>query len=251
MHPKTQSLARQRRWQRIGLLAAAAMLAGASGCATSRGVLDIRQPSLANPATGPAIKIVEVRDQRKFEVAPNQPSIPSLKDRDIGNKPLRSRAIARKRNTYGAALGDILLPEGRTVEQLTREALTAGLREGGIRVVEPGDVDYDSAVPFEADIEKFWSWFTPGFWAITLEFQSEVRVSSAVAGLSPTAVTLHGAASDSGQAATGGAWQKVMNAGLADLVRDCREQPSPVVPAVVAQARAPQHAVAEASALAP
>jgi uncharacterized protein YceK len=56
-----------------------ATLLTASGCATSRGVVDIRiPPSLSNSAA-PAVRIEKVTDRRTFQIKPPQPSIPSLK----------------------------------------------------------------------------------------------------------------------------------------------------------------------------
>ena len=48
------------------------------------------------------------------------------------------RAIARKSGGFGNRMGDIVLPEGRTVEHLAEEALTKAFRAGGYRVVPRG-----------------------------------------------------------------------------------------------------------------
>lgn len=48
-------------------------------------------------ATGPTVMIAEVLDVRPFELAPREPSIPSLRDEDIQNTAITSRAIACKR----------------------------------------------------------------------------------------------------------------------------------------------------------
>ena len=99
-----------------------------TGCATSRGVLDLKVPDLPNPASSQAVKIMDVTDKRVFEIEPKKPSIPSLQNDEINDPKITRRAVARKRNGFGAALGDILLPEGQTVEQLTRAALENALR---------------------------------------------------------------------------------------------------------------------------
>ncbi|MCP3927681.1 MAG: flagellar biosynthesis protein, partial [Bacteroidetes bacterium] len=87
-----------------------------SGCATNRGILDVKVDIPQNPSEGKTIAIVRVTDIRQFEVAPLSPSVPSLRGDDIENHAITVRAIARKRNGYGKAIGDIVLPEGRTVE---------------------------------------------------------------------------------------------------------------------------------------
>jgi PBP1b-binding outer membrane lipoprotein LpoB len=106
-----------------------------SGCATTRGVLEIETEESVNPASGQAVKIVQVVDQRIFEIRPPSPDIPSLKNNEINDPAITSRAIARKRNAYGKAMGDILLPEGQTIMDLVSSSLAKGLRENGYRVV--------------------------------------------------------------------------------------------------------------------
>ena len=67
----------------------------ATGCATSRGVIDVTAPETANPETGVAVAVVEVKDRRAFQIDPPRPSIPSLKNDEIGDRTITSRAIAR------------------------------------------------------------------------------------------------------------------------------------------------------------
>ena len=70
------------------------------GCATNRGIVDVQVEDTANPASGKAVKIVKVVDKRKFELAPGSPSTPSLKNGEVNDKSITSRAVARKRNAY-------------------------------------------------------------------------------------------------------------------------------------------------------
>jgi len=129
-----------------------------------------------NPSTGDAIKFVRVSDLRQFQIDPPQPDIPSLMNDEIDDPLITSRAIARKRNSYGMALGDILLPEGQTVMKLVESSLAKGLRENGYRVISQGDPGHQEAVPIEVDIEKFWGWFQPGFWTVKLHFETLIRL---------------------------------------------------------------------------
>ena len=82
-----------------------------------------------NPSTGDAIKFVRVSDLRQFQIDPPQPDISSLMNDEIDDPLITSRAIARKRNSYGMALGDILLPEGKTVMKLVEAALPRDLEK--------------------------------------------------------------------------------------------------------------------------
>lgn len=184
------------------------------GCATSRGTLDIQVAASSNPAAGPAVKIMQVEDRREFQVNPRTPSIPSLTDDDIKNPAITARAIARKRNTYGQALGDILLPEGRSVADLTREAVTRAFRQAGYRVLASDDPA--PAQPITVRIDQFWAWVTPGFWALTLEHEARVSLQGPVAPFQD-GKAFRGYASQKGQVAASDAWTEIINKGLDDL----------------------------------
>lgn len=187
-----------------------------SGCATNRGILDIRTTLPQQPSSGEAVTIARVTDQRIFELAPSVASIPSLKDGEIDNPEIKSRAIARKRNTYGQAIGDILLPPGRTVQDVVAEALTKSFREAGYRVTTEDDDMAATATPIEADIEQFWSWFTPGFWTISLEFEARVIITADVKPFQQ-GEEVRGYVKVRGQAAGTKAWMNVMNQGMDDF----------------------------------
>jgi len=188
-----------------------------SACATKRGILDIQVSSPSNMQSSSKVKIVNVSDSRKFELHPKDAFIPSLKDGQIDNVSITSRAIARKRNGYGRALGDILLPEGRTVRDVVTEALQRALNEKGYTVVDKNDPGYENAFPLEADIRQFWAWFTPGFFAAKLEFISELTIKSEILN-NKGQETAKGYVLLHTQLATGGAWSNTINMGLDNLV---------------------------------
>jgi len=195
------------------------MLVVLSGCATSRGVLDITQEETVNPESGEAIKFVRVTDNRQFQIDPPQADVPSLKNDEVNNSAITSRAIARKRNTFGKALGDILLPEDETVAGLVEDSLTRGFRENGYRVVGQTDSDFEEAIPVEVDIEKFWGWFNPGFWEIKLNYEIEIRISA------PVGSFVDGQEFDSQvemgfQTASGSNWLELIDASLDALNED-------------------------------
>ena len=116
-------------------------------------------------------QIETVTDARHFEEDPDDPSTPSLKkgEKYALDAAGREKAIARKRNGYGMAIGDILLEGDATVTSLTRELVAQGLRERGYRVLAPGEAAPEGTVPVRVKIDEFWAWLTPGFWAATIE----------------------------------------------------------------------------------
>lgn len=189
----------------------------AAGCATSRGVVDVRVPETANPDTANLVKITEVRDLRVFQIKPPQPSTPSLKNDEIGDKSITRRAIARKRNSYGMGLGDILLPPEKSVDRLVKSALENALRESGFAVVSEGEPGYESARALTADIEKFWSWLSPGFWKITLQFEAQIVLKGDWP-VDEGKREIYSRSMASGMAATTGLWEQVFNTGIAELI---------------------------------
>ena len=203
-----------------------------TACATNRAELDIKvgeSKPTAVATAGKPVKIVAVNDKRIFMLNPRTPSIPSLRDGEINNKTITSRAIARKRNTYGMALGDILLPEGRTVAQLARETLTKALTQAGYTVLKPGDPGYEAAPALSADVEEFWSWATPGFTAIAMEFKGTLRLTGDWP-VPPDKRRIKSYARETGLLGTEDMWIRTINKGVDALVRATRDVLPPAGP---------------------
>ena len=98
-----------------------------AGCATSRSVLELPPAAplaaASKPANGKSVLIDNVSDRRLFEVNPGNPSEPSLDDAEKIDAGIKLRAVGRKRNTFGKALGDLVLKDGQSVETVTRGAI--------------------------------------------------------------------------------------------------------------------------------
>ncbi|MHC8495138.1 YajG family lipoprotein [Thalassospira sp. SM2505] len=163
----------------LKILAVLGCVAFLGACATSRSVVQIEQPdTIENPAEGTEVRILEVNDNRQFQIDPPSPDIPSLANDEIDNKSITSRAYARKRNTYGMALGDVLIPEGKTVADAIAKTVENGFQAAGYRVLTPEDPNYASAADVKVDISEFWSWFEPGFWQITIHNRSDITLTA-------------------------------------------------------------------------
>ncbi|MCI0747945.1 MAG: YajG family lipoprotein [Verrucomicrobia subdivision 3 bacterium] len=195
-----------------------------TGCAAGRDVIDVRVPNMpSNPPQGNPVTISRVSDRRVFEIKPTTHSTPSLKNKkEIGDKAITVRAIARKSGGFGNELGDIVLPEGRSVELLVEEAIARAFRESGYRVVTKDDPDFPSATPIEVDVEKFWTWFNPGMWTIRLEFESRIRMKGNIPPLENGEFVFVEAGHNAG-AATKSAWLETWRRGLEVLVQRTRE----------------------------
>jgi hypothetical protein len=158
--------------------------------------------------------IRSVKDERTFEQAPEDPSTPSLGfgGADQASTELKSRAIGRKRNGFGKALGDVLLQTGQTVEGVVRENLAAALEHAGYHV-KGEDAAGPSPLIIDVHVKQFWAWTQPGFWAITLS--ANIATDLDLSGkASPTTIRVH--AEYRRQAATEGAWMEIVAKALDD-----------------------------------
>lgn len=163
---------------RIGIVVAAILLAG---CATNRGEMRLdaaADTAIEAKAGAPTAFIDEIVDRREFQDEPSDPSIPSLKGgASNADASIKAKAIARKRNTYGMALGDIVLEGEQTVVSVTRDLLRSGLNGAGYRVVDERSELGADGIEVDVEIDKFWGWFTPGFWSVKMESRIETDLT--------------------------------------------------------------------------
>ncbi|MGO3698918.1 MULTISPECIES: hypothetical protein [Halomonas] len=143
-----------------------------SGCATSRSEIALTVPegnSDQHISAGQEVVIGEVIDRRVFEEAPREPSTPSLGKGGASkaSDETKARAVGRKRNTYGMAMGDVLLENGQTVDEVVRSNLTLALRETGYNVLAHSTGVAANTPIIDVYIDEFWAWLNPG-WSGTL-----------------------------------------------------------------------------------
>lgn len=207
-----------------------------SGCATSRSQVSVAAPtpvSKPSPMSGGAASgggsaagqrayIRSVTDARVFSDKPSDPSEPSLGSGGASNNSadVKARAFGRKRGGFGMAFGDVLLEPGQSVAGLVRSNTESALQSLGYTVVakpEPG------ALIVDVKINKFWTWFTPGFWSVTLAGKGQVDL--ALSGAVPGSQRLVVAAwEDSMQVVVDSDWVKAMQGLLADYQAKSAEQ---------------------------
>jgi len=120
-----------------------------------------------------ALRITSIEDGRVFEHKPRDPSTPSVRGDLASMTPAQLETlIGRQRNGYGGAMGDVALPEGKTVPGKVQELLTQGLEGRGYTIVD-SDHELDLAV----EIKRFWSWGTPGLFSISFEAVIETALT--------------------------------------------------------------------------
>lgn len=193
-----------------------------SACATSRSVLPIAAPVSEQPKSNSFVKITEVRDLRQFSVNPGDPSMPSLGDADeIQDAKITSRALGRKRNGYGMALGDVMLPETTSVVGLVRDSAKKALQDKGYVVVDEGSPDYARALPLAMDVEQFWAWLGWGFTEFTFTFDGKIGMKGGSLLASDPAMVSSQTVVKS-IAGTESVWTRVIQTGVNDLAEQIK-----------------------------
>jgi uncharacterized lipoprotein YajG len=200
-----------------------------TGCATSRSEIQLAKPS-SHPtnvalSTGPVVVIRSVKDERIFEQRPHNPSTPSLGFEGADNAPvaLKSRAIGRKRNAYGKALGDVVLQGDQTVESVVRENLVSAFEQAGYRVGNNAENE-PSALFVDVHIKKFWAWINMGFWSLTQSADIATDIDLSGSG-TPATISVH--TEEGRQFVTDEDWMAIVGKALADY----RAQVSTKLPA--------------------
>lgn len=179
------------------------------GCATSRSEIKLSEPAVpatsASPAKNKTVLLRNVTDERVFEEAPSSPSTPSLGFEGSAKSAaeIKARAIGRKRNGFGKALGDVLLENGMTVSQVMRKNLKSSLQQAGFKVAENAADAGSSPIVMDAHVKKFWAWFTPGFFAVSVGTQISTELVMENKGF-PIVINLE--TSENHMAVTEGTW---------------------------------------------
>ncbi len=145
-----------------------------TGCVTGTRIIDIQPPEYTNDksVTG-TIFIGAIEDKRKFEESPKNPSMPSVKG-NLANTTQEklSSLVGRQRNGFGAAMGDVALLEGVSIQDKVRELLSVGLESRGYEVVD----DANATTNVSVDVNEFWAWFSPGFASISFESKLQCNI---------------------------------------------------------------------------
>ena len=192
-----------------------------AGCAINRAEVDVLPPGKTQtpaPSNGKKVYISAV-DDRVFQIKPTSFDMPSLKYDEIDDKSITERAIARKRNNFNMAIGDVLLPEGRTVSELVGDAVATAYRQAGYEVVSaPGARDITEV---KVQIIEFWSWsMTQGVLDKVLRNKSFLQIKT----LGMPEQTLKTLVSENVKVATETDWKTITEAGLEAITQETLKQ---------------------------
>lgn len=207
--------------RRFAVLSVAGAIA-LSGCALGRDQISLA--SVSAPAQKPAaskgrsVFIRAVTDERVFSATGDDPATPSL-DADGDKAEIKARAVARKRNGYQMALGDVLLEPGQTVAGRVGDTLRDAFQQSGYKVAtEAGG----NPAPLVVDVrvKKFWTWRRAGFTSIGLlaDIDTELVITGAKSGPGRIAVHIEEEALVAGPGSTVESLQKAMTAYRAEAI---------------------------------
>lgn len=205
------------------LLSCIVLVCFTSGCVTGTRSLGVTVAPADSYAKGPPkgpIAIGDISDARQFENKPGDPSTPSI-DGDVYTltPERRSTYIGRQRNTFGHAMGDIALPAGQTVQAKVADLLREGLKQKGYEVVDTATTENRATV----EVQQFWSWMTPGFFALSFEAQIKCRVTISKDGKQASFI-VKGYGLNHGQFAKDVNWQEAFDIAFADFLKNFGEQ---------------------------
>jgi len=122
--------------------------------------------------------------------------------------------IGRQRNGYGAAMGDVALPEGETVVTKMKQLVVEGLEARGHSIASEGG-DYE----IDVQIDEFWGWFTPGMFTVSFEarIKSEITLSD---GSEDKTFVVRGYGINKGQVASDANWQLAYSRAFEDFLKN-------------------------------
>ncbi len=191
-----------------------------AGCAGGRQTIDVPAPHAANPSAGKFVSIKSVLDKREFWYVPPTPDVSSLDPNQDRSEQSKARAFGRQFER-GRPRNDVVLPSGKTVAGLVEAAIATGLKESGYTVVAKGDVHYDAAAPVTAEISSFWTWFQPGFFSVTANHKSEVRIRGNVGRLNGDA-DIKTKLTESKQLPTTSDWREIVERSLSSITEQTK-----------------------------
>lgn len=186
-----------------------------TGCVLGRRTIDLPIQNVPNSPEGKGeVFIGKIVDNRIFQNKPSDPSIPSI-DGDVHSLTPQQKGmmIGRQRGGFGNAAGDVALPANNSVISRTRKLLEEGFKKRGYSITSDSN-DSHSAT---AIINKFWAWFTPGFWTITFEAHVNYTITLTKPD-GPSTIILQGYGRNQGQMASDANWQLAYQRAFQDFL---------------------------------
>lgn len=200
-----------------------------TGCATNRGIVRIQLPESTTKLgqlgqNEKAVYIESVTDKRIFQEKPKTQNTPSLGfgGSNAATEKIKKRAIARKRNTYGKAMGDILLEEDQTVETVIAATLKKAFSEKGYTITPKKENLTSDTIIVKATIKKFWAYMTPGFWTITLSSDISTDIEMISNGNKKETITVH--SDGKYQVASGENWMEVIDLSIEKYISEVKNK---------------------------
>lgn len=173
-------------------------------------------------ATGPAVKIVSVTDNRKF-VYPHEAGdceTPSVEnEKMLGDADARARSFGRQGRCDGGEWANhamVMLPEGERVSKKIQSSVEEGLRRSGYRVA-PND---PNAIPVRVALNNFWVTFSLDGMGMRYSYVYDINIDT-----QNGSEKYQGQESEKMYFAAGSKWSKYAQEGLEHLSAQLAEKP--------------------------
>lgn len=196
-----------------------------TSCASNRSVLIVTPENpLSSTFLHKSAVIRSITDARQFMEKPPTPNIPSLGQGGVSkhSTELRSRAIGRKRNGYGKALGDVFLEDNNSVQNLVINTLTNVLNNYGYEIHDINSTYPPDTIFIDITVNKFWSWIDIGFWSIGIEAEIDTDVS--ITYNDNKTISISARTSNRVMAATDSAWKETIDLVLQNYKKNAVEE---------------------------
>jgi len=196
-----------------------------TSCATNRSVLIVTpEDTLPSTVLDKSAIIRSITDARQFMDKPPTPDIPSLGQGGVlkHSTELRSRAIGRKRNGYGKALGDVFLEDNNSVQNLVINTLTNVLNNYGYKIHDINLTYPPDTIFIDITINKFWSWIDIGFWSIGIDAEIDTDVSITYDDNKTKSISAR--TSNRVMAATDSAWKETIDLALQNYKKNAEKE---------------------------
>jgi len=150
-----------------------------TGCilATTRTTLDVFAPTThtTSQSSEKEVFVTPLVDKRVFETRPRRSDTPSLDPSEDNSRDVELRAIGRKRNGFGKALGDFVMAEGQTVAAVVTESVRRSFEESGYRVLSDPNRITPNTYIVDGSVEKFWLYNNLGGFKIDVETKLSIK----------------------------------------------------------------------------
>jgi hypothetical protein len=110
---------------------------------------------------------------------------------------------------------------GSLSKQFTAAAILRLQEQGLLQVTDTLTTFIENVPPDKADIEQFWAWVTPGYWAASVYFEAIVKITGNIPPFE-SGETVRGHVERHAQTVGNRAWRNTIHKGIRVFIREVR-----------------------------